>query len=242
MIVRSFRLESCCVVGGICSLMLLAGCRGGDFGSELAARPKPRSLSRGDGQTIRLPQDEPFSITLAPSRETPGLGGNAEADAHVSKAGSADAAAEVQNGGSAWAEFQLGHAFQNDSDRQMELQVRVRCEFETAADATPPSSLPDAKVGLKLYARDGRNRLVRNFNLAQHSTEEGAASSTDRKDIEFMLTLGPRERVDIFLAGSVGVETREGHSASGSIKLRGLDMELKTEMAPPVKKAGDEQG
>ena len=92
-----------------------------------------------------------------------------------------------------------------------------------------------------LYARDGRNRLLRNVNLAQHSTAEGAASSTDRKDIEFTLMLGPLESINVFLAGGVKVETREGHAARGSIKLSGLEMEVQTRMAPPVRSAGDEQ-
>ena len=205
----------------ISSLLVLAGCGGGDFGSELTVRPNPRPLRQADGEMIRLPQDEPFSITLGPSREAPGLVGEAEADAHVSEDGNADAMARVENGGSAEAGFQLGHAFQNESDRQLELRVRMRCEYETAAEATPPRPLPDAKVSLMLYARDGRNRLLRNFNLAQHSTAEGAAASTDRKDIEFTLMLGPLESINIFLAGGVKIETREGHTADGSIKLSG---------------------
>jgi hypothetical protein len=241
MIVRGFQLESCCAVAGVC-LLVLSGCGGGDFGSELTVRPNPWLLSRGENQMIRLPQDEPFSIALAPSQESPGLGGTAEADAHTSKDGQADASARVENGGSARAWFQLGHAFENDSEWQAQLEVRVRCEFEAKAEATPPGPLPDAKIDLNLYVRDGHNRLLRNFNLAQHSTEEGAAASTDRKEVEFVLPLGPRQRVDIFLAGSVQVETQEGHSARGSIRLSGLEMELKTEMAPPVQKAGDEQG
>jgi len=241
MIVRGVGLKSGCVVAGISLVLVFAGCGGDGFGSELQVQPTPRPLSRGDYQTIRLPQDEPFSITLAPTQKRPGLGGSAEADAHVSKGGSADAVARVENGGSAQAGFQLGHAFQNDSDRQAEMRLRVRGEFETEARATPPGPLPDVKVGLKLYVRDGRNRLLRDFSLAQHTTDKGAASSSDRKEVDFLLTLGPHERVSVFLAGSVQVETQEGHSARGSIRLSGLEMEVTTELAPPVGRAGDEQ-
>jgi hypothetical protein len=226
------------------SLWPLLGCSGGDFGSELTVRPRPQPLARAAGESIRLPQDKPFSITLAPSEESPGLGGTAEADSHVGREGNADAAAHVENGGSALAGFQLGHAFQNGSDRQMKLRVRVDCAYEIEAEATPPSALPDAKVSLKLYARDGHNRLLRNFTLAEHSTEEGAegaAASKDRKNIEFALTLGPRESVSIYVAGSVKVETPDGRSARGSVNLSGLEMEIKTEVAPPIEKAGDEQ-
>jgi hypothetical protein len=53
--------------------------------------------------------------------------------------------------------------------------------------------------------------------------------------------LGPLESINVFLAGGVKVETREGHAARGSIKLSGLEMEVQTKMAPPVRSAGDEQ-
>jgi hypothetical protein len=242
MTVRGVRLEACCVAASLSLFLVLAGCGGDGFGSELKVQPTPRPLSRGDYGTVRLPQDEPFSIALAPTQKEAGLGGTAEADAHVSKGGSADALARVENGGSARAWFQLGHAFENDSDRQAELRVRVRGEFETDAQVTSPGPLPDAKVGLKLYARDGRNRLLRDFCLTQHSTDKGAAASTDRKEVDFVLLLGPRERVTVFLAGSAEVETGEGRSAHGSIKLSGVEMEVTTELAPPVGRAGDGQG
>jgi hypothetical protein len=124
----------------------------------------------------------------------------------------------------------------------MNLHVRVRCEYESEAEATPAGRSPDAKVELSLYARDGRNRLVRSLNLARHSTDEGAAASTDQKDVEFTLPLGARTVMNVYVAGGVTVETPEGRAASGSIKLGKLEMELRTEAAPPVKKAGDGQG
>lgn len=223
-------------------VVLAAGCSGNGVGSELKARPRPRPLEAEKGRVVRLPQDEPFSIALAPSQEAPGLGGEARAEARASREGSAEATAEVKNGGSAQAEFQLGHAFRNDSDRQVELQVRVRCGFETAASADPPGPLPDARVELRLYARDDRNRLVRNIGLTGHSTENGAASSTDSKDVVFGLALGPGEAVSVFVGGGVRVETREGRSARAAIKLTGLEMEVRTQAAPPVRTAGDEQG
>jgi len=243
MIVASAKIESCFLaVVGLFLLLLPGGCANGGSGTELAVRPVPRALEGVDGETIRLPQDEPFSIALRPLREAPGLTGGADADAHVSRDGNADAFARVENGGSAQAVFQLGHAFQNDSDRQMELNVRLRCAYEVAAGATPPSPFPRAKVDLRLCARGRSNRLLRNLNLAHHSTEEGAAASTDQKDVRFMLILSPHESVSIFVAGTVTAETREEQSAEGSIELSGLEMEVQTKLAPPVRSADNEQG
>jgi hypothetical protein len=44
------------------------------------------------------------------------------------------------------------------------------------------------------------------------------------------------------LAGQVAVEVKAGRSAHGSLKLSGLQMEVETRPAPPVRTAGDEQG
>jgi hypothetical protein len=242
MAIRNAVLQSgILVAASLSSVLLITGCGGGDFGSELTVRPKPHLLSGSDGQVLRLPHDEPFSITLAPTQETPGLGGTAEADTQVSKKGNADAVARVENGGSALAQFQLGHALKNDSDRQMDLHVHLACDCQTEAEATPPGPLPDAKISLTLFARDNHNRLLRSINLAQHSTEEGAAASKDHAQRSFTLTLGPGESVNVFVAGSARVDTQDGHSARGSIKLSGLEMEIKTELAPPVQQAADEQ-
>lgn len=241
MIARILCLRTCCIALAGVAVAGLSGCGGGGFGSELEARPTPRSLDTGEGVTLLLPRDEPFSIVLAPKQAAPGLGGKAEADSHASSDGRAAAEAHVDNGGSAMASFQLGHAVKNDSDRLVSLRVRLRCEYEAEAEATPPSRSPDAKVELGLYARDGRNRLVRSMNLAQHSTDKGAASIRDRKDVEFTLPLGARQSVNLFVAGGVEIETPEQRAANGSIKLGKLEMEIRTEAAPPVKQAGDEQ-
>lgn len=226
----------------LCGLWLLrVGCGPDEFGGELRFRPSPQPLGAAASETIRLPQDRPFSIALAPTRETPGLGGTAEADAHVWRDGRADAEARVENGGSALAGFQLGHAFSNEHDQQMALHFQVACEYRTDASAWPPGPLPDAKVTLKLYARDGRNRLLREFSLAEHSTDEGAAASTSHKQIDFDLTLGPRQSLSVFVAGGVEIDTPDGRSAQGSIRLEGLNFQVRTEVAPPVRKAADEQ-
>ncbi len=236
----------------VCSAWLLAaagsltlaavGCGGANFGSELSAKPKPQALGRTEGKTLRLPQDEPFSIHLNRSQQQAGLDGTAEADARAKREGQGAVSARVTSGGQASATFQLGHAFANDGDRQVDLNVAVSCEYEYEAGADPATPWPDATVGLKLYARDGRNRLLNSFSLVQHSTKQGAASSRDRKELRFTLTLGPGESVNVFLAGQVAIEVEAGRSAHGSLKLSGLQMEVETRPAPPVRTAGDEQG
>lgn len=219
----------------------LAGCGGADFGAELSARPRPVTLKTDAGSVTRLPQDQKFTITLAPSSKEPGLTGAAEADSHATADGAADAAARVSNGGKASASFQLGHAFKNESERQIDADIRIRFKYEIAAQATPPADVPGATVGVRLYARNARNVLVRTVDLLSHTTENGAASRRGDNDLTCTLTLGPGEALNVFLAGLAGVEAREDRTASASVKLSDVQMEITSKPAPPVRTPGDGQ-
>ena len=226
---------------GMLGTGLLTACGAGDAGSELAMRPKPRAI--GARAVLRIPQEEPFSITLSSAQETPGLQGEAGTEKRVTDDGNADAEAWVRHGGTAQATFQIGQAVANDSDQQVQLRVTARCSYETMAETVPPGPFADAQVSLTLYARDGRNRLLRSLKFIAHSTEEGAASSANTKEVTFELTLGAREWVNIFVAGDVQVETTPEREARGKVELRGLEMVIETEPAPPVgmENAGDER-
>ncbi len=219
----------------------LAGCSRGGLASELAVQPQPQIVRATESTTLDIPKDQPFAIALAPSQESPGLEGTADADAHATKDGSADARAEVKNGGKATAAFQLGHAIKNDTDRQVDLDLKVRCRCEYQAKAEPVSGLPDATVGLMLYARTAQNRPLIELSLVGHSTEKGAVSETGDKELSFTVTLGPGETANIYLGGEAKVETEPGRSASGALAVRNLQMQIVTRPAPPVAKASDAQ-
>lgn len=214
----------------------LSGCGASNVGSELSARPTSTPIKLGDAKAIRLPADAPFSIALAPANHAPGLDGKARAEAVADKKGAASAVAEVENGGAAEATFQLGHSFTNEGDTQLDLHCRVRCTAEHDAGATPDAG-PDAAIGLKLYVRDNRNRLLRSFSLVQQTTEQGAASTSEQKDLRFVLTLAPGESVQVFLAGNAKMECKPGRSAHGSLKLRDIVMEFEPKAAPAVRTA-----
>lgn len=220
----------------------LSGCGGADFGSELSARPKPRKLSGTDTQPLHLPRDVAFSIVFAPATKDPGLGGDAKADATASRDGSAAIMAAVTESGSATAEFKLGHAFENDTARQVDLVIAVSLDYEYTAVADESVALPDAFVGLKLYATDRRNRTLRSYDLVRHSTEKGGAKVRSNERIEFSLVLAPGASVNVYLAGLAKVAIKQGRSASGSLEITGVQMEAATRPAPPVRTAADEQG
>lgn len=221
----------------------LTGCGGSQFAGELSARPRPQAIGASDTQLIQLPGDRKFSIHLAPSSQQAGLEGQAEANASADRAGDAQANASVQQGGTASAAFQLGHAFKNTSGRQIDLHFELNFSYSFDASATPDQGVPDATVGLKLYARDQHNRLLTSLPVVLHSTEDGdATSGADRQTIKFSVTLGPGSSANVFLAGYARIDSPEGRSAQGSVELRGLTMRVQSKTAPAVRAVGDEQG
>ncbi|MCC6358168.1 MAG: hypothetical protein IT450_05455 [Phycisphaerales bacterium] len=227
---------------GLLLLHGLAGCGGGGMASELSAQPEARPLSRSSGNLLRLPADDKFSIALAPAQKAPGINGKAEASASAERSGVGDASARVENGGTASATFQVGHALKNDSNNQLDLVVRTRFNYEYAAGAQPAGETEDATLSLNLYARDGKNRLLKTLTVLAHSTAEGDVKSKDRKEAEFTLTLGPGDSVSVFVGGTVMINTKEGRSADGSIKLSGLEMDVESKVAPTVAPASAPTG
>ena len=224
------------------ALIMLSGCGGANFASELSARPKPRVLDSARDATLELPEQEPFSITHLDSTKNTELDGSAAADAHVDRTGSADATADVTNGGAASGSFQLGHAFRNDSDRQLDLSIAISFHYETNVDAVPPAGAAEALVGLKLYARDHRNMLVRNDDLLNQTAEQGPGTRQGDSTHNFVLTLGPGQSASVFLGGQASVEAAYGRSGACSLKLSNVRMQVKSRSAPAVRTAGDEPG
>ena len=212
----------------------LPACMNAQFGSELSARPKARPIDKVEGTTLHLPQDQPFNITLPKVTKEPRLEATADADATAKPTGDGSASATVTNGGKAEGLFQIGHALSNATDRQADFDFRVRCQYEFEARATTEQNLPDAAVGLRVYARSERGRLLRDIVLVQHTTENGAAQRGSSENLSFTLTIAPGETVDVFVAGQAPIAVPDGRSASCSIKMTGLQMDVTTRPAPAV--------
>ncbi len=224
------------------TLLALVGCSQGHFGSELSATPTPHAVRGTSATQVHLPADEPFSIALPSASKEPGLNGTAEADATVDKSGTATASANIAGGGTAQAQFQLGHAFANETGRQADFAFSVRFGYAFEASHEPQVALPDATVGLRLYARDDRGRLLREMIVVEHTTEQGNAQQGGQEQASFTLTLGPGATVNVFLAGQTVIETKDDRSARCTLNVEDLQMELAITPAPPVQNISDEQG
>ena len=216
---------------------IVAGCAASAGGSELASRPKTLALSAEAGKVIRLPADGAFSIRHQQSSQVAELGGEATGQASLTESNAARASATVTAGGSASGVFQLGHAFRNESDQQVDLLVRVKLSYAYDASNEPREARPDASVSLNVFARDGRNRLIRSMPLVNHTTEQGDARSQGQEDVSFVATLGPAESLSVWVAGSARADVKPERSASASVQVSGVSIEVETRPAPPVRTA-----
>lgn len=230
----------CFCITALLSALPLGGCTGGNDLGELAARPKPRNLA--PAAPLKIPADEPFTILFAPSSKQPGLGGAAEADARARPDGSAEARVQITGGGQAQAAFQIGHAVRNDSDRQVDLEVAIRYRYEYSAETQADARNEDARIALKLFARDDTNRLLRSMDLLDFATGHGAAQRSGAETLGFRVTLGPGTAASIYLAGEAAADTtRTPRNAAAQLKLADVGFEITSRPAPAVRTAHEPQ-
>jgi len=218
-------------------LAALLGCSGGQFGGDLSVHPRPRQFTKPSETTVRLPQDEPFNIHLHNVSKQSSLEGTVEVDASAAADGTAHATAAVTRGGSAQAVFQLGHAISNTTDRQMDVEFRVKFQHTFEAKASEAERMPDATVGLRLYAQPERGLPLRNFVKITYTTENGSTNRGASDSLDFTLTLGPGDKVEVYLAGQAKVDAPNERSASCSLTLSDVAFEIITRPAPPVRTA-----
>jgi hypothetical protein len=181
-----------------------------------------------------FPADAPFGIFHAESTKSAGLGSDAQSDAHALPDGRADASARIDNGGEASATFQLGQAFSNPGNRQIDLDVTVRFHYDYEAAASQTPAHVDGAVGLKLYARDHRNRLLRNDDLVAYTLDQGDSSGKADKEIRFTVPLGPGGTINVFLAGQARASAEFGRSGACSLNVSDLKMAVVSRPAPPA--------
>lgn len=216
------------------SLLALSGCDANQFGAQLTARPRPSVIRTPAGTTFRLPQDEPFALALPQETSAAGLDGTADSDAHAEPTGHASAKARVARAGAAAAIFQLGHAFANETERQLDLECTVRFRYRFVVSQEPRASLPDAAAGLRLYARERRGRMLRELSLLDYSTVSGPASRESSESLNFTLTLSPGEVVTLFLACQAKADVPADRTAEAELQLDDLEFHVVTHAAPEV--------
>lgn len=213
---------------------LLVGCGGGRVGADLMAKPRAMDVDASGATQIELPGAGGFSITLKPVEQAPALDGDAETEAAADKQGTASAKARVDRAGAAKAAFQLGHAFFNASDRQIDIELKVAFDYAYGVALSTNDATPDAAAYLSLYVRDGHNRLTHESTFVQQTTEQGDVDASGRQEVVVPLTLAPRDTAKVFLAGAAQIDAKDGRTASAKVTVDGLKMTGTVTPAPAV--------
>jgi len=223
------------VLSTCAAALALAGCAGNGVSADLRAQPKPTSFGSAATGALDLPGADGFSITLASSERAAGLSGTAASDATADPGGSAVATAKVENGGTAAARFQLGHAIENSGAAQADFEIRVRFRYEQDLSSRPSRQFPDGRIELTLFATHQRTRqTLDQYVVAAQSTDEGAGGGTGSSERTFNVTLGPDDAVNVFLSGGVAIDAPDGRSAQCTLRVQGLEIEVRRREAPPV--------
>ncbi|MCA9242473.1 MAG: hypothetical protein KDA32_00855 [Phycisphaerales bacterium] len=217
-------------------LTALTGCGGGSMGAELSLRPKGIAVPI-DGKSLHVPADERFNIISYRAEKEATLDSTASSDASATQTGAAAVSVSVSAGGTASATMQVGHAFTNDSSRQVDVSVNVSFAYD--AHYQPKDPAPTATLDLKLYARDGKGRLIFAAPLLEHSNEGGPMRTEGDRKQDFTVTLGPGEGFYAYVAGGVSIDAKPGRGAEIGVQIRDLQMDLTTRAAPAVKTAAD---
>lgn len=217
------------------SAVFLCGCEGGGPG-ELSMRPSTRPF-RLDA-AIQVPRDFPFAILSSPSQENPAPGGVVQSHAESKSTGEARAVTSVERGGAGAASFQLGAAFVNDTDRQVDVTVSARYRYAFALSTDARTRAADGTLNLHFYARDQFNRLLRDMPLLTQTTEQGATTQSGENQLEFTVTIGARDSLYLFFGGAVGVDTlKTARSAKSELTLSDVSLTVSGRTAPAVTSA-----
>lgn len=226
-------------------MSLGAGCGGGgqmntDFRRPASERP---DLSEPvlSGGSITIPAREGFNFRSFPSGQ---VGGGQGASGQVGADG-AMCRADAKADGSAWGEFQLGYTFDNAASRRIAALVKLRLKAtesgrvsgETAsssgsngvsvvgdstADASPASTMNQ----LRFVVKDSYGAVLRDENLLSDAATKGRSQSSRAHELAFDLLLEPDRGYYLVLVGRSEVAGGKGQSASASIEISGISIEV----------------
>lgn len=239
---RTFRPSGTLVA---CALIVVVGCTAGNPTASLDYRPATLPLRPGQLRTLRLPEDDRFSLHRAPTQRIPRLTGEVRVEADAREDGTARARTQIVSEGEGWAGFQVGHAVRNETVRQIVLDVRIELAWATRVETSPEPLIRGASVVLDVLARDQDNRRLRQVNLLTHDSKDGPLEAQASRTIHWRLTLAPGKAVTLYVGGQTAGKLRAAagtkpRTVSSELQLKRLHMILTPE--PPAGGPRDAQG
>jgi hypothetical protein len=191
--------------------------------------------------SLLLPASEEFNYTAFTSGQTGSARGESAA---VSRDG-ARCAAQAGQGGTAWAEFQMGHCFDNTSGLPLDAVLRLRLKATESrsfqgSDADPTESGSTAAAALRFFIKDSNGQMLRNEDLLTSSLAQGPQSSTNSHDVVFDVRFEPDRGYYLIIAGRAECQAGSAKSTSVSIDVASASMDIRwrAAAAEPATTAG----
>lgn len=217
----------------VTAVPLVAGCGGSGFSGQIEVPPDRRMvISQDSGATVdlHLPADSPFNIHLSRSSQDQSAAGRASGQSAAAPSGEASAEATASAGGSASAEFTLGHRIDNRGKTAQAVTCEVAYGLKQELSASrEPAPKTIASLNLRIVVLDLRNHIVAEVPLVQAISDgfRGASEMNERRSLTFEFE--PEQTYDVLLVGKVDAATDAAQEASGSLKLTGVKMHIRTE-------------
>ncbi len=221
--------------GMMMAALLAGGCGGAGFSGNIEVPPDRRMVIQQDAgasMALQIPSDSPFNIHLSRSSQDQGASGKASGQSAAKPSGEASAEATASAGGTASGEFTLGHRVDNRS----RTPQAVACDLEyqltqTLSASRQPGPKTIAALSLRIVVVDARNHIVSEVPLVQVTTDgfNGTSEVSERRTLSFEFE--PEQTYDVLLVGKVDAASEQAQDASGSIKLTGVKLHIRTEPA-----------
>lgn len=232
-LLRSIPTRAAMLLGGVLLIATIPGCSSAGAASDLAYKPRPQVIPPSGA--IHLPQDGKLGIALVSFDRHAGISGVVDGDATADADGNGLLRGVVSKGGSIGGVLQLGHAFENNSDHQVTLEVNFAFHYKLELAGDAKAGATDAVVGLKLFVRNSYSRALRAIDIANHSTEQGAVQRESTEQQSLSIPLGPGESVQIFVAATAAADTIKSERSAGyKLTIDHVRIDATSRSAPPV--------
>jgi hypothetical protein len=175
---------------------------------------------------LRLPAGEPFNVHDKRWGSAPGPSGKANPVADAKAGGTAFCRADAENGGTSWAEFELGHALDNETDKPIAAELHMTVDYEYACRAAGGGAKTAGAFAIKAFVKGTDGKTLQTIPLASHTSDDGPIdwSGTERTVNGFVLQ--PNLGYYVVVVGRVDAGSQEKASAMAEIKVKSLAMEL----------------
>ncbi len=224
------RLTRCLPQVGVPLLIALTGCGDSVAVINTARLPVDRpdvTVERIAKGGVSLPGAEPFNVTSFESAQD----GDGRGESKAIDNNGAICKAESGATGVGKASFMLGYTFDNQSGKPLDVVVKLKLKHDATIELSPGETPigkqpPGANNTLAFVVRDSAGVVLKNEVLTTSTSDAGPKSSSGSQDLAFDVRC-PEDRGYYFvIAGACEARNGTGRSASVSMTISDISLEL----------------